>query len=148
MHQPLSNFPWASIVRVFTFKYWTQIQVCSLFTFTRQFLESLFSSFLLHHYPLFTSLPPCSLCTPSVPLLLRVLSLHFELFASLSSLLTSSPSRRSAPQPPPIPPPPTPYCEFWRLGSFSEFQFKNLKNKNEMWARGCGGFIICMLCCL
>lgn len=43
MHQPLSNFPLASIV--FTYKCWTQTQVHSLFTFTRQFLESLFSVF-------------------------------------------------------------------------------------------------------
>lgn len=52
----------------------------SLFTFSRQFLESLFSAFLLHHYPLFTS------PFPFAPLLSPYL-LHFELFTSLSSLV-------------------------------------------------------------
>lgn len=52
----------------------------SLFTFSRQFLESLFSAFLLHHYPLFTSpFPFTPLLSPSL--------LHFELLTSLSSLV-------------------------------------------------------------
>lgn len=73
MHQPLSNSLWAPIVCLFTYIDWTQSRAHLLFTFTRQFLESFFSTFLLHHYPVLTSLfAPCAL-------LLRLSSFAFSL---------------------------------------------------------------------
>ena len=111
MHQPLSDFPRASIVCVFTYKCWNPEPRFFCLFFCASYLHSAGSSskarilFLLHRYPLFTSpFPFAPLLSPSL--------LHFELFTSLSSH-PPSPPLSPHPQHPLIPPPPPPDPLLW-----------------------------------